>query len=193
MPSAFDLPPELRLDIYQRLVTRPSGHIYINERDTTRQQEWLHAQRLMEYDTALAADIRRMYWRHNTFLIPGTSPRSTFFFLAPRMDAVELERWLDKCMGDNVKDLNSLLFGVSGCCPERTMSAPYPCCSNVLAVDIQGGVARTMAPTGGSDRCQHAESIAGGMRDVLARMAVVDGQKQPSVSTVWKLYRCCGQ
>lgn len=180
MTALLRLPPELRLQIYEILLSRHPYHIYIDEyfaKDC--QPEWIQLKCLMKFDLPLASEILRLYWSTNTFMIPE----------ANNFDA-EAASWIDEHVKDNLKDLRHLEFGFSARCSSPRAGLSNPVCYNVVSIDIQRRSARMSKSGRRGDGCEHAHRALERLNTVLAK-SLVDGQQIFAQNEFWALYKSC--
>lgn len=184
MASLLCLPPELRLQIYESLLSRQPYHIYIDEYFAIDcQPEWIQLKHLLRFDPLLASEITRIYWNANTFMIPEV-------YTSSEID-LDVGSWIEQDVKDNLKDLRSLEFGFSARCRSPRAGLANPVCYNVVSVDIHRQQAQLSKSGRRGDGCDHVDVVVQRINAILADRSVVDGRKQLTKEGFWALYRSC--
>lgn len=185
MASILNLPPELRLQIYEHLLSRHPYHIYIDEyfaKDC--QPEWIQLKQLLRFDPTLASEITRIYWQANTFMIPEVNTIAG-------IDG-ETSSWINDHVVENLKDLRFLEFGFSARCPAPRADLSNAVCYNVVSIDILREKAKLSNSGRRGDGCAHVEAVVRRLVAVLANRPFASGQKLLTENDFWQLYRSCG-
>lgn len=125
------LPHELRLRIYQEVVTDPRPIIIMSHDSVGDACRWKDAQSLQTVDRELAMDIMPLYWSNNVFSLyltvgdrngdatSGTSNHDCAIFRT-------FDNWLEAYVGSAVPCLRRLEFVVTSRCEHRRKALEHP-------------------------------------------------------------------
>lgn len=188
MAALLNLPPELRLRVYEPLLSRQPYPIYVDEyaaKDC--QPEWIQLRRLQKFDPDLATRILSIYWHINTFMMPEN-------YGSFGIDGDSL-KWFFDHVQDNVKDLRFVEFGFSSRCFDKDPNVyqSNEVCYNVVSVDIQREKAELLKSGRRGDACVHAQSVVEKLNTILRKRPMVQGRKRMDENDFWALYVAAGE
>jgi hypothetical protein len=193
MPGLLDLPAELRLRIYEFVVSEPWSISMIDFNCVRRPRGIKQAAILSQVDIDLRDDIIPLFWSTNTFcMYLAVNARNPHI-------GKHLCHWLENFVGEAARHIRRLEFIVTAACDQRRKAlenpkepgiwyrrdAPY--CTTTIYVDLT----KPTVIVDEDDYCSHKTRVLNRFTEVLASIPRVSRQPQISKDSVWDLFEGC--
>lgn len=184
MATLLNLPPELRLKIYEYAISSAPDRINIDDiyGGSYTPPRSFAARSLAEVDIQLSNECTSLYWSSNIFEVYRMGPG--YYQVADQI----FHRWLKYIVKDSAKDVRFLKFREVSSLPSRDMIVHSEDCINEVDVDLRRRSVLISNRKHESCSCSHARVIRPRLERIIADIPKTAGQSLPTTEVLWDLY-----